>query len=198
MSLTHIQTYCTAPGTIAFDITTVCSGLPCCSSFDYPSISEAICCDLAPTCISSITSVTSFSTLSGSTTYLQQFIATVIPQLCNPLIPFPPSSCTVATTTITTTTTTTTTLVPPYAVVPVISGLSALAVAAAFMAVPNVPTLVTTQGVPPSSPQPGTPFGGGLPLPTSVAAISALSLVPLGLVPVAIFPPYARQVQLKL
>ena len=100
--------------------------------------------------------------------------------------------------TTTTTTTTTTTIFPPHAIVPVISGLTTLVAAAAFMAVPNVPTLVTTQGVPPSSPQPGTPFGGGLPLPTSVAAISALSLVPLGLVPVAIFPPYARQVQLKL
>ena len=92
---------------------------------------------------------------------------------------------------------TTTTFAPPYAVqalhiAPVVYGAGALAAAGIFMAVPTVAPLVTNQGVPFGFPQPGTPFGGGLPIGNSVTAIAALSLVPPGLLPVAIFPPYAR------
>ena len=44
-----------------------------------------------------------------------------------------------------------------------------------------------------SSPQPGTPGGGGAPTDSSIASLAtALALVPSGAVPVAVFPPFAR------
>lgn len=43
---------------------------------------------------------------------------------------------------------------------------------------------------PPGQPQPGTPGGGQLPIGTSLEVLTALSLVPAGLVSVAVFPPY--------
>jgi len=96
----------------------------------------------------------------------------------------------------TTTTTTTTTRSPIVDLLPkkviatsVAVGLAALGT---FAAVPTAPPLVTNNGVPPNYPQPGTPNGGGLPIPTSAASVAALALVPFGLVPVAIFPPFAK------
>ena len=86
---------------------------------------------------------------------------------------------------------------PPYAlqaiqIAPVIYGAGVIAAVGAFMAIPTVAPPVTNQGVPTGLPQPGTPFGGGPPIATSAVSISALSLVPPGLIPVAIFPPFAR------
>ena len=46
---------------------------------------------------------------------------------------------------------------------------------------------------PPGQPQPGTPGGGRLPQGTDIDTQQALSLVPAGTVPVAIFPPFATE-----
>ncbi len=104
-----------------------------------------------------------------------------------------PIYCPQTTTTTTTTTTTASPLLkylaPAAIAAPAVVGIIAVG---AFAAVPTAPSLVTTQGVPPNFPQPGAPNGGGLPIPTSATSVAALALVPFGLVPVAIFPPFAR------
>jgi len=106
------------------------------------------------------------------------------------------SYCTTTTTTTTITTTTTTPAAwnaqQALAIAPVAYGIGGIIAAGAFAAIPSAPPLVSTQGVPPTSPQPGTPFGGGLPIPTSATSIAALALVPFGLIPVAVFPPFSR------
>jgi hypothetical protein len=51
--------------------------------------------------------------------------------------------------------------------------------------------LVTQNGIPPGNPQPGTPGGGAPPNINTQTGLQALALVPLGTLPVAIFPPYA-------
>ena len=71
-------------------------------------------------------------------------------------------------------------------------GVGAVVAGGAIIAMPPIQPLVTAQGVPQGVPQPGTPFGGGPPLPTSAASVAALALVPFGLIPVAVFPPFAR------
>ncbi len=78
------------------------------------------------------------------------------------------------------------------AIVPVAYGIGGIIAAGAFAAIPTAPPRITIQGVPPSSPQPGTPFGGGLPVATSTSSTAALALVPFGLIPVAVFPPFSR------
>ena len=62
---------------------------------------------------------------------------------------------------------------------------------ASFVLQPQTPLL--QQGLaPPNLPQPGTFFGGGSPInPIGSTALAALSLTPLGLIPVAIFPPWS-------
>ena len=46
---------------------------------------------------------------------------------------------------------------------------------------------------------PGTPGGGGLPTDTSIPTLAlSLALVPFGLSAVAVFPPFARWVKLRL
>ena len=59
--------------------------------------------------------------------------------------------------------------------------------AAGLGAFPELP-LVNNVNVPPGNAVPGTPGGGGLP---ATATAPVLALVPAGLIPVAVFPPYA-------
>ena len=81
---------------------------------------------------------------------------------------------------------------------PVNAGVAAAAVAAAvsvgvgaFVIPPSLEAVEQGQA-PPNTPQPGTFGGGGQPINSNPTALEALSLTPLGLVPVAIFPPWAK------
>lgn len=158
--------------------------------YDFPVAAEVACCNYVSSCIDSISEVNRGSTVSDCLTYLTGIINTAIPAYCN--TPTTASTCNP-----TTASTTTTTFGPPYAALalqmaPVVYGAGALAAAGIFMATPTVAPLVTNQAVPNGFPQPGTPFGGGLPIGNSATSIAALSLVPAGLIPVAIFPPFVR------
>ena len=55
---------------------------------------------------------------------------------------------------------------------------------------PSLPA-IGAGSAPPGSPAPGTPGGGGLPnIQANPSASQAVSLVPFGLTPVAVFPPF--------
>jgi hypothetical protein len=158
---------------VIIEATCTDTSITCCGAVDYPSISLAIStCNLDPNCCSTI----SLSSLTGTVpciSYLQSFIATVIPIYCTKDTT-PPNIG----------------LIPPAVIGTSLAG--GLIAIGTFAAIPMAPPLVTNNGVPPNNPQPGTPTGGGLPIPTSAVSVAALALVPFGLVPVAIFPPFAR------
>ena len=91
----------------------------------------------------------------------------------------------------TTEATTTTTAVPSFLKTASEAAPIATAVVAGGMVfMPTMP-IVNTQGVPPGNVSPGTPGGGAPPSVNTPNGIAALALVPLGTLPVAIFPPYA-------
>ena len=93
----------------------------------------------------------------------------------------------------TTTTTTSTTPFDPYLIILLAAGVpiaTASVVSAGALAVtPDLP-IITSQGIPPGNDPVGCPWGGGLPQGRSVITRLALSLVPGGKTPVAVFPPF--------
>ena len=59
-----------------------------------------------------------------------------------------------------------------------------------LLMMPSLPS-IGAGSAPPGSPAPGTPGGGGLPnIQANPSASQAVSLVPFGLTPVAVFPPF--------
>ena len=59
-----------------------------------------------------------------------------------------------------------------------------------LLMMPSLPS-IGAGSAPPGSPAPGTPGGGGVPnIQANPSASQAVSLVPFGLTPVAVFPPF--------
>ena len=90
---------------------------------------------------------------------------------------------------VTTTTTTTTTTTP--SIFQVIQQAAPAVVAAVGAVAAVVQLAQPPSGSSSVNPSPGSPGGGAPPVANSAQAAAALSLAPLGTVPVAVFPPYA-------
>ena len=162
-------------------IQNVCNSL-CCGAY-FPTIAEVACCNCDYNCIAASSTIY-IATKAECRTYLTSFGSAFFPAYCeNPssLCPTTASSCSNC-------------MQQAMQVGAAVVGVGAVVAGGAIIAMPPIQPLVTAQGVPQGSPQPGTPFGGAPPVPTSAASVAALALVPLGLIPVAVFPPFERYV----
>ena len=196
LSLATVTTNCAqynALGSVVFfatltnKINNICN--PICCGADYPSLPEVACCYYDTTCIYSASTIY-YGSSTECKTYLNSFVATTYPAYCNNIYSICPT--TTASTTSTTTTSCWNCIQQAIQVGSAVVGVGAVVAGGAIIAMPPIQPLVTAQGVPQGVPQPGTPFGGGPPVPTSAASVAALALVPFGLIPVAVFPPFAR------
>ena len=179
---------------LAVVIQNICSVI-CCGEY-FPNPAEVACCYCNYECIAAASTIY-LSTNGACVNYFTSIGHIVFPAFCqNPFDICPSGTSTTTTTTIATTASACVNCTQQAIQVgSTAAGVGAIVAGGAIIAMPPIQPLVTAQGIPQGVPQPGTPFGGAPPVPTSAGSVAALALVPLGLIPVAVFPPFARYVK---
>lgn len=160
---------------ITIDATAACTSA--CCSIALPVSPGLYNCNLDPACILALPQLL-YPTIASCTAKSVTDLQVLYTNYCPPI------------TTTTAATTTTTPFIPSGVVYAGAAVVTAGAVAVtALVLTPDLP-IVTAQGIPPGNNVVGCPWGGGLPQGKSIITRLALTLVPRGKVPVAVFPPF--------